>query len=78
MRHFYSALCFLALLNPQVRAQTRAAEDADWVIRAKYVVTMDAQHHIIDGGALAIRGTRTVGVGPQSEIGRRFQPRHIG
>ncbi len=72
MRHFYSALCLFALLT----LQTTAAEDADWVIRAKYVVTMDAQHRVIDGGAVAIRGTRIVGVGPQSEIGHRFQPRH--
>jgi 5-methylthioadenosine/S-adenosylhomocysteine deaminase len=71
MRHFSSVLWLLALLN----VQTRAAEDADWVIRAKYLVTMDAHHRVIERGAVAIRGTRIIGVGSQSEIGRRFQAR---
>ena len=34
---------------------------------------MDAQHRVIDGGAVAIRGTRIVAVGPQSEIAQRYQ-----
>jgi 5-methylthioadenosine/S-adenosylhomocysteine deaminase len=72
MRPFYSAICVFALLG----AQTEAAENADWIIRAKYVVTMDAHHRVIDRGALAIRGTRIVGVGSQSEIGQRFEAKH--
>src|SRR4051812_4738274 len=76
MHHCSSLLCLLGLLGSQITAQTRAAEDADWVIRAKYVVTMDAQHRVINRGAVAIRGTRIVGVGPQSEIGQRYQAKH--
>lgn len=72
MRHFYSALCLIALLN----APSTAAEPADWMIRAKYVITMDAHHRVIDRGAVAIRGTRIVGVGPQSEIEQRFEAKH--
>ena len=72
MRHFYRALCLFAVVG----VQTRAAENADWIIRAKYVITMDAQHRVIDRGAVAIRGTRIVGVGLQSEIGRRFEAKH--
>ena len=71
MRLFYSALSLFALL--QTTAQTKAAEHADWIIRAKYVATMDAHHRVIDRGAVAIRGTRVVGVGRQSEIGQRFE-----
>jgi 5-methylthioadenosine/S-adenosylhomocysteine deaminase len=71
MRHFYSALCLVALA-----AHASAAENADWIIRAKYVVTMDAHHRVIDRGAVAIRGTRIVGVGSQGEIGQRFEAKH--
>src|SRR5690242_2344473 len=69
MRHFSSVLCLFTLLNVQIRA----AENADWIIRARYVVTMDARHRIINQGAVAIRGTRIVGVGPQREIGRHYE-----
>jgi 5-methylthioadenosine/S-adenosylhomocysteine deaminase len=72
MRHFYSALLLIALPN----ASSTAAEPADWMIRAKYVITMDAHHRVIDRGAVAIRGTRIVGVGPQSEIEERFEAKH--
>lgn len=72
MRHFYSALCLFALLSPS----TKAAEQADWIIRAKYVVTMDAHHRVIDRGAVAIRGARIVGVGLQSDIEQRFEAKH--
>jgi 5-methylthioadenosine/S-adenosylhomocysteine deaminase len=72
MRHFSSVLCLFTLLN----VQTRAAENADWIIRARYVVTMDARHRIINQGAVAIRGARIVGVGPQREIGRHYEATH--
>ncbi len=59
-----------------IAAQAHAAEPADWVIRAKYVVTMDAQRRVIEQGAIAFRGSRIIGVGTQSEIARLFQPKH--
>ena len=71
MRRFCSALCLVAL-----GVHASAAENADWIVRAKYVVTMDAQHRVIDRGAVAIRGTRIVGVGSQGEIGQRFEATH--
>jgi len=66
---FLAALLLIAL-------QADAAEPADWIIRAKYVVTMDTQHHVIEGGGIALRGSRIVGVGTQSEIARRFHAKH--
>ncbi len=65
-RVFYGAalLCF---------AVCAFAEPADWIYTARYVVTMDAQHRLIDDGAVAIRGERIVGVGPRAEIDRQFQ-----
>jgi len=53
-----------------------ATENADWIIRAKYVVTMDPQHRIIPQGAVAVRGARIVGIGTQKEIAARFQSPH--
>src|SRR5579864_2582705 len=51
------------------------AEPADWIYTARYVVTMDAQHRLIEDGAVAIRGERIVGVGPRAEIEKQFQAR---
>jgi len=52
------------------------AEPADWIYTARYVVTMDAQHRLIENGAVAIRGERIVGIGPRAGIERRFQASH--
>src|SRR5215469_3289578 len=52
------------------------AEPADWIWSARYVITEDAVHRIIENGAVAIRGVRIVGVGTKSEIDAKFQPRH--
>lgn len=52
-----------------------AAEPADWVWSARYVVTMDAGRRIIGDGAVAVRADRIVAVGTRAEIDRRFQPK---
>ena len=52
---------------------TLAAEPADWVWSGRYVITMDAQHRVIENGAVAVRADRIVGVGSKSEIDARFQ-----
>src|SRR5579875_417669 len=72
MRRLYSLLVVAALLA----GEAAAAEPADWIIRAKYVVTMDGHNRMIEDGAVAIRETRIVGVGPQDDIARRFQAKH--
>jgi len=51
------------------------AESADWIYTARYVVTMDAEHHLIENGAVAIKGERILAIGPRAEIDRKFQPR---
>lgn len=58
-------------------AAVEAAEPVDWLIRAKYVVTMDASHRVIQDGAVALRGARIAGVGSEAEMAARFQPRHV-
>jgi 5-methylthioadenosine/S-adenosylhomocysteine deaminase len=64
------AAFFLAALPPAF------AEPADWIYTARYVVTMDAQHRLIEDGAVAIRGDRIAAVGKRSDIEKQFQPSH--
>ncbi len=50
-----------------------AAEPADWIWTARYVITMDAQRRVIENGAVAVRGRDIVAVGERHAIARRFQ-----
>ena len=52
-----------------------AAEPADWIWSARYVITEDAQRRVIENGAVAIRADRIVAVGTKAEIDARFQPK---
>ncbi len=75
MRHFYEAVFLLVLLCAFLSAAEK--QQADWVIQAKYVVTMDGRHRLIEDGAVAVRGQDIAGVGTQSEIARQFTARHM-
>ncbi|MEK7408362.1 MAG: amidohydrolase [Acidobacteriota bacterium] len=46
---------------------------ADWILTARYVLTMDPQRRVIENGAVAVRGERIVAVGPRAEIERGFK-----
>jgi 5-methylthioadenosine/S-adenosylhomocysteine deaminase len=48
-------------------------EPADWIWSARFVITENAQHRVIENGAVAVRGERIVGVGTKTEIDARFQ-----
>jgi len=63
-------LCSLLLL-----AWPLAAEPADWIWSARYVVTMDGGRRVIENGAVAVRGDRIVGVGTLADIETKFQAR---
>jgi len=52
---------------------TLAAEPADWIWTARWVITENAQHRVIENGAVAITGDHIVGVGTRAEIDARFQ-----
>ncbi len=54
----------------------RGAEAVDWIVRARYVVTMDATHRVIQNGAVAIQGSRIVAVDTQAAIAREFRASH--
>ncbi|MCU1260616.1 MAG: amidohydrolase [Bryobacterales bacterium] len=49
------------------------AEPADWILSARYVITMDPQRHLIENGAVAIQGDHIAALGTRAEIDRRFQ-----
>src|SRR5690242_19605229 len=50
-----------------------AAEPADWIWSARWVITENVQHRVIENGAVAVRADGIVGVGTRSEIDARFQ-----
>src|SRR5690349_9605092 len=56
---------------------SKAAETADWVIRARYVVPMDAAHRVIENGGIAIRSNRIVGVGTATDILHEYKATRI-
>lgn len=49
------------------------AEPADWVISARYVVTMDPSRRVIENGAVAVQGDRIAAVGARAEIEKRYE-----
>ena len=70
MSRIFSFFLFVLGLTAQA-----AAEPADLIWSARYVVTMDAQRRVIENGAVAIRGDRILAVGTKAEIDARFQPK---
>ena len=56
-------------------AATLAAEPADFIWSARYVIAMDAQRRVIEHGAIAIKGERILAIGTKAEIDKRFEAR---
>lgn len=56
-------------------AAARAAEPVDWIVSARWVLTLDAERRVIENGAVAVRGDRIVAVGPRGRIAAAFRPR---
>jgi 5-methylthioadenosine/S-adenosylhomocysteine deaminase len=67
MHRFYSLfLCAFAL---------GAAEPADAIWSARYVITEDAQHRVIENGAVAVKDGRILAVGTRLQIAARYTPK---
>src|ERR1700729_1837485 len=64
MRRFYSLVLCACAANA-------AAVDSIW--SARYVVTMDPQHRVIENGAIAITGDHIVAVGSRVQIDKDYQ-----
>lgn len=62
---------FLALLLA-LAAISFARQKADWIVHARFVVTMDSQHRVLNDGAIAIEGPRIVAVGTRRAIDHDF------
>ena len=63
MRLIYSLFCICTV--------HAAAVDSIWT--ARYVVTMDAQHRVIENGAMAVTGDHIVAVGTRAQIDSDYQ-----
>ena len=78
MRRF-SRMCLLSILlacGLLSSRPTRAATTVSWIVRSRYVLTMDREHRLIEDGAIAIQGERIVAVGSASEIARQYTGQH--
>lgn len=60
----------------QRRSPARGAA-ADLLIVGGTIITMDAARRVIDDGAVAVRASRIVAIGPRSEIVSRFTARRV-
>ena len=63
------------LLVVSFSAAAWAATPADYILSARYVITEDAAHRVIQNGAVAVRGTDILAVGPRAEIDAAYTPR---
>ena len=64
MRHLFSVL-FIAV---SAFAQTKA----DWILTARYVVTEDPSHGVIENGAVAVASDHILAAGPRAEIEKNY------
>ncbi len=69
-------LLFLLLLASMGHAEA-AMTPADWIIQARYVVTMDPTHRLIPNGAVAIQGPNIIAVGTLAEVAAKYQAKQI-
>ena len=68
-------LGLVGLLGRTAASQAQASRAVDLVITNGHVVTMNAAGQVMSPGAIAIRGTTIVDVGPADRIGREYQGR---
>ncbi len=65
-------LCLMTSICVGAGCSALAQEKVSLLVTNGRVITMDAQRHIIEDGAVAIRGDSIVAVGPRSEISLRY------
>jgi 5-methylthioadenosine/S-adenosylhomocysteine deaminase len=71
------ALLLLVLGNlPRAQGEDRL-QRIDLLVQGGTVVTMDAKGHILENGAVAVRGAKIVAVGTTAEILAKYQADHV-
>jgi 5-methylthioadenosine/S-adenosylhomocysteine deaminase len=53
------------------------AEPADWIVSARWVLTMDRDRRVLEDGAVAIRGARILAVDSRSQIEASYRGRKL-
>ena len=71
MRLLFSLACALSAAG-----LAHAADPADYILSARYVITENARQEVIANGAVAIRGARILAVGPRADIDSRYHAAH--
>jgi 5-methylthioadenosine/S-adenosylhomocysteine deaminase len=69
MDRYFKAVLLSAFVAAIASAQTRV--DAIW--SARYIVTMDAQHRVIENGAVAVQGDHIVEAGVRADIDKKYR-----
>src|SRR5467141_1996491 len=62
--HFLFSIC--------LRAQAAKKEKVDLLVSGGTIVTMDGQRHILEDGAIAVKGDAVLALGPRAEIESKF------
>jgi 5-methylthioadenosine/S-adenosylhomocysteine deaminase len=68
-----SVKCSVVVFGLLCAANLAAQTAADSIWTARYVITEDAQHRVIENGAVAVRGDRILAVGTRAEIDARYR-----
>jgi 5-methylthioadenosine/S-adenosylhomocysteine deaminase len=69
--YFLSSVSFLAVgVHSQTGTPTKTR--VDLLISGGTIVTMDAERHVYDPGAIAVRGDSIVAIGPRAEIEAQY------
>ena len=71
--HRFAFLAFLLLIFSA--SSLSAKERVDLLVSGGTLVTMDAARHILEDGAIAIRGERILDIGPAPEMMKRYDAR---
>src|SRR6267142_163592 len=72
----FASLLIFSALSTTTMAQKRKTV-VDLIIRGGTVVTMDAERHVIENGAVAVKGGRIVSVGSATDIDRTYAAREV-
>jgi 5-methylthioadenosine/S-adenosylhomocysteine deaminase len=72
-RHFFRLSLLSAIVLALLSANAAFAKDkVDLLITNGLVVTMDAQHRVVENGAVAVRGDAIVAVGSSAELAAQY------